>query len=370
MKCNACGSSNLSLHYEQKGLPIIANRVYQNLDEARAVPTLDISLYFCHSCGFVFNSLFDETKVRYDGQYDNNQTQSPVFQQHLEQVADLLESKGFKKNKVVEIGCGKGDFLKLLRHRGFDVKGFDPAFEGSDENIVKDYYSNKYAADVDAGLIILRHVLEHIDHPVAFLKSIAEANDYKGSFYIEVPEFDWSIANMAFWDISIEHCNYFTRNFWPSIFSAFDCELVFDGQYLYVIAELESLKKVQGDASLKRENLEPPDLGKMIKRISDYRDFIKERAGILVWGAGRGTNFVNLVDPNREFIPAVVDINIKKHGKFIGKSGHQVIGPHDLGKYMVKDVLIINGIYKDEIKALLNDNRVNLYVLGEERVAL
>ena len=367
MKCNVCGFKELTFLYEHRGLPTLTNRVYPTFDEARAVPTFDVLLYYCHSCGMVFNGIFDQSKIIYDERYDNNQASSPVFQQHMQGVADLLIRKGFKRNKVIEIGCGKGDFLKLLRQRGFEMKGFDPAYEGDDENIVKDYYSNKYAAGVDAGLIILRHVLEHIDSPAAFLRSVAEANQYKGSFYIEVPSFEWEVSSKAFWDIAPEHCNWFSRDVWSSIFSSFEHDLAFGGQYQYVIAELNSLKKIPCGGSSKQKGPVPFDLREMTDLLSYYRNLVKEKAGILVWGAGgKGATFVNLTDPQREFIPAVVDINVRKQGRYIAKSGHPVIGPDDLGKYDVKDVLMMNGNYKDEIRKILNNDRINLFVVGED----
>ncbi len=368
MRCKICDSTAVELLYEQKGLPTLANKVYASLGEARTVPTFDVVLYFCHSCGFIFNGIFDETKINYDAGYDSDQTCSPIFQQHMTRVADLLARKGFKNGKVVEIGCGKGYFLKLLRQRGFEVRGFDPAFEDDDEDIIKDYFSSKYSAGFDADLIILRHVLEHIDSPAAFLRQVAEANQYKGSFYVEVPAFEWSVTNMAFWDIAPEHCNYFTQDAWSSLFSSYENELIFAGQYQYVVAELKSLQPGTRAELLRREKPVRFDLGKMTALLLYYWDFVRERPGILVWGAGgKGSTFVNLVDPQREFIPAVIDINPRKQGKYIGGVGHRVIGQDDLSKYNIRDVLIMNGNYKDEIRAILNDDRINLFVLGEGR---
>ena len=365
MKCRICDNESNFL-YEHRGLPTFTNKVYSSLGEAKSVATFDILLYFCHSCGFIFNGIFDQSKVIYDAQYDSNQISSPTFEQHLERVADLLIKKGFNKAKAIEIGCGQGDFLKLLKRRDFEVKGFDPAFKGSDEDIVKDYYSKRHIVGSGVELIILRHVLEHIDRPVEFLRNIAEANDYKGFFYIEVPLFEWEVSNSAFWDIAPEHCNWFTRDVWSSIFSSFENGLGFGGQYQYIIAELKSLKIISSGLPLHQRNLSPFNLSKMTEHLTYYRNFVKERSGIVVWGGGgKGATFVNLVDPYREFISVVVDINIKKHGKFIAKSGHLIVGPNDLGIYNVKNVLIMNNNYKDEIKKILNDDRINLFVLGE-----
>lgn len=85
-----------------------------------------------------------------------------------------MTRKFFHGKKIIEIGCGKGYFLEMLRKNGFDVTGFDPAYEGDNPYIVKDYYSDQYS-HLNADLIILRHTLEHIDDPLKFLHSIATA---------------------------------------------------------------------------------------------------------------------------------------------------------------------------------------------------
>lgn len=69
------------------------------------------------------------------------------------------------------------------------------------------------------------------------------ANRGIGRIYIEVPCFDWIHAHLAWWDITYEHVNYFRL----SDFSRFFGEVIesgycFGGQYLYVVAELGSMK--------------------------------------------------------------------------------------------------------------------------------
>lgn len=133
-----------------------------------------------------------------------------------------------------------------LAELGYTVHGYDPAYEGTDPRIVKEYYSRDTVAQQSFGkadLIILRHVLEHISHPLPFLLSIAEANDYQGLLYIEVPDFRWIVAKNAFYDVFFEHCNYFTLPALRCLFSdVLDAGTFFGDQYCYVIARLDSLR--------------------------------------------------------------------------------------------------------------------------------
>lgn len=104
-----------------------------------------------------------------------------------------------------------------MKSNNLECVGFDPAYEGNDPAIIKDYFSEKYK--IDADVVILRHTLEHIANPYLFIQQIARTNNYKGHIFIEVPTFDWIVNKKAFWDIFYEHCNYFTQQTLGSIFS-------------------------------------------------------------------------------------------------------------------------------------------------------
>lgn len=88
-----------------------------------------------------------------------------------------------------------------------DITGFDPTYEGHNDRIRKEYFSPGIIDRADG--LVLRHVLEHVQQPVQFLKQIAEANGHAGRIYIEVPCFDWIREHNAWFDIFYEHVNYF-----------------------------------------------------------------------------------------------------------------------------------------------------------------
>ena len=48
-----------------------------------------------------------------------------------------------------------------------------------------------------------------------------------------------------------------------------------------------------------------------------------------------------------------MDINARKHGRFVPGTGQQVVDPSALAELGVDTVLIMNGLYRDEIAATL-----------------
>jgi hypothetical protein len=60
-----------------------------------------------------------------------------------------------------------------------------------------------------------------------------------------------------------------------------------------------------------------------------------------------------LIDPNRQCILCVVDINHKKQGTFIAGTGHPIINHEKLKDFGISCVIVINANYFDEIDNLL-----------------
>lgn len=206
--CPSCHQSPLTEVIHLEGIPVFQNKVYTDPDRARAAVRGSVRLLACDGCGYVFNGDFDATLMAYDADYQNEQSHSGVFDQHLNAVVDLLFQRGLCAGRVVEIGCGKGAFLNRLWDRGVDALGFDTAYEGDDPRVRREYFSAHHRG-LAIDTLILRHTLEHIADPLAFLRTLTAHCSPDTDLYIEVPDLDWIIDHQAFWDVFYEHVNYF-----------------------------------------------------------------------------------------------------------------------------------------------------------------
>jgi hypothetical protein len=226
--------------YSIDRLPIFQNRMYDTEAEAKDCPKGDVRLVEDLKTGLVYNVSFCPELMVYDEHYQNEQAVSPLFQEHLESVAKIVE-RTIGRHDLVEVGCGKGYFLELLLQQGFDITGFDPAYEGTNTRIERHYFEPSLG--IKASGLILRHVLEHIQEPFDFLTRLKDANGGSGLIYIEVPNFDWICSKRAWFDIFYEHVNYFRLADFDRMFDkVVESGTVFGEQYLYVVAELASLK--------------------------------------------------------------------------------------------------------------------------------
>ena len=147
-----------------------------------------------------------------------------------------------------------------------------------------------------------------------------------------------------------------------SFFSKSETGRLFGGQYMYIIAELSDLRKqplrISDDsiaASLKET---------FASELAYWKSFIKTHEGIVVWGAGaKGSTFLNLVDPERKYVPYVVDINPAKQNKYIARTGHIITSPEEMNNNLPQEILVMNENYLSEIKEMVNSQNIKFYSL-------
>jgi hypothetical protein len=357
IKCPITGSTNTKVIYEQRDVPLLQNTVYPSPDLAKAAKKIDVVLAQSLDNGFIFSANFDESLMTYDQHYQNEQSNSSFFQEHLKNVISIMKANNLFGKKIVEIGCGKAYFLNMLVDQGEDVTGFDPAYEGESKHVIKDFFSEKYS-NMNAETIILRHTLEHIARPFDFIKTIAKANNYKGTIYIEVPPFEWIVNNSASEDIFYEHCNYFTLETLQQFFTESIGGHFFNKQYIYVIADLGKVKEEIANRPFKTYDVD------FDARTTEYHVMVSKYKNLAIWGAGaKGSTFLNLVDKDATKVKCLIDINPKKQGQFLGGTGHPIIRPEDIHKYNIDTAIVMNENYLDEIKAIADPLNIKLVTL-------
>lgn len=346
--------------YKQFDFPIFQNRMYDSAGDAINCPKGDIRLVENAETGLIYNASFDPARMVYDAHYQNEQACSPLFQAHLIEMAGHIE-RHIGSSELIEVGCGKGYFLELMLNRGFDVTGFDPTYEGSNSRIQRRYFEPGIMKPAQG--LILRHVLEHIQNPIEFLEQLKIANGNQGKIYIEVPCFDWICERRAWFDVFYEHVNYFRLSDFNRMFDVvIDSGRSFGGQYLYVIAELASLKKPKIDLE---------DRVHFPKDFSTFGvDANRKFESVTIWGgASKGVIFALLMMRAGCRVGSVIDINPAKQGKFIPGTGLQIESPDvALGTLPVgAAVYVMNSNYLDEINKMTN----NLYnLIGVDNVRI
>lgn len=332
------------LLYQLDQLPIFQNRMYDTEAEAKACPKGDMQLVENQETGLVYNAAFHPELMTYDAHYQNEQVVSPFFQEHLESVSRVID-KCMGRESLVEVGCGKGFFLEMLLEKGFDLAGFDPTYEGNNPKVLKHYFEP--GVGIQAKGLILRHVLEHIQDPFSFLLQLKDANGGSGKIYIEVPCFDWICEHRAWFDIFYEHVNYFRISDFHRMFgSVIESGHLFGGQYLFVVAEL---------ATLREPKINPED---SVTFPQNFAGSLTESKQTAIWGgASKGVIFSLLKARAGQPVSTVIDINPAKQGKYLPATGLLVQSPSEALATLPKGstIYVMNSNYLGEIKEMSNN---------------
>lgn len=381
--CPICNSENLYNFLERNHVPVHQNLLMNSEKEAIKITRGNLKLFVCYDCEFIFNSDFDFSKLNYGQNYDNTQDISPFFNSYISELAkDLIQNKGIQNSTIVEIGCGKGVFLKKLvleKNWGNTGFGFDPSYIGRKSllngrlKFEKKYYDLD-CSKIKADVIVCRHVIEHIPEPLTLLKLIRKSLETSKpvKIYFETPTVDWILKNEIIYDFFYEHCSYFNLNslktaFQLAGFEVCEAKTVFHGQYMW-FESIPTNKKFK----IKKNHNYTSSLAKKFsliekKLLNKWRKKIAKMAKnekIAIWGAGaKGVTFCNLIDPNHEFFDFVIDLNPKKHHKFIPGSGHKIINYKEISQHKITKIILMNSNYYQENLNLLKKSNIEIKLL-------
>ncbi|MBI1872342.1 MAG: methyltransferase domain-containing protein [Acidobacteria bacterium] len=190
-------------------------------------------LFECEDCGFVFLNPQPSDEVLgqiYKADYLLEDQDSgggdhecvAVMKQQTAQLylSQLIRYCGKPAGRLLEIGCGKGDFLVLARATGFDVMGVDVS-----PHAVATATSRLGAGAVTCGnadaldlpeeyfdVCVLFDTLEHVRRPVALLTHIHRSLKPGAVLFVVTPSLDsWSATLMGSrWpEFKTEHLHYF-----------------------------------------------------------------------------------------------------------------------------------------------------------------
>lgn len=367
--CPGCHKLTLPGDYTIQEQPIILNYRVATVEDALKIPRRDIRLEECGYCGLIFNAAFDAAVIPYDEKYENRQCFSPEFNSYLENLAnDLTQRHQLKGKRILEIGCGKGDFLKLIcQQAGASGTGYDTTYDGATVGANLTFHRHYASADIikeKYDLILCRHVVEHISNIGDFLKELHAISQAAGhpAVVIETPRFEWIAANRCFWDVFYEHCNYFTMQCLANLcalagFSIVSHREVFGSQYQ--IIEVRSREAGAASDFKAADKAWLADFaGSVQPQIDTLSRNLRQAGAERGWGVwGAGAKGVTLVNRLRDLKPDfVVDINQAKQGCLIpGTTTVRVVNPHDPKIARAAVILIANPNYVAEITAVLRE---------------
>lgn len=356
MLCRCCGrdiSSSPLLKLDN--MPKSA-QYFPKFEDLEIERGCDINVYQCPQCGMI--QLSGEPVPYYREVIRATAVSSAMREFRLQQFSSWLNRYKLKNSKIIEIGCGGGEFMSMMQEVGGDVYGieFSPRLTAQAQAhghrvwsmAIEDEHTLIPQAPYDAFYIM--SFLEHNPTPGIYLQGICNNLTDEALGIVEVPNSDIILKEGLYSEFIQDHLLYFTKDTlcrlleWNG-FEVMSCQSIW---YDYVLsAEVRRRKNYNVSQFVQRRQ-------KVQKTVDEFFDYIDNNKLVCaVWGAGHQA-LANLSLLNMSaHVKYVLDSADFKQGKFTPATHIPIVPPKEISQRNIQAVLVMAGSYSTEILELL-----------------
>ena len=382
--CRVCGEGDLKRFFDLGKHPL-ANSLLDSADQQEE--RYPLSLVWCSNCNLVQLDYTVDPEILFNhyvwvtGTSKGAQDFSEVFYKEL-----VSRTENPKEGYVLEVASNDGTFLLPFQRDGYEILGVDPAANvvdmANDAGVPTRclFWNSENARKLKeekgpARMIFARNVLAHVADTADFVKGCSECLDDDGVFAVEPHYAGKILEGLQYDSIYHEHLCYLTLKPIEHILNRFGL-FTFDimpspisGGAIIVYAG-----KKRREESERLQEYRQMEKDKKVNEFGTWREFaegcyrhrdrfvelLKEAKGsgksIVGWGASaRSSTMLNFCGIDSEILPAIIDMNPLKQGKFTAGSHIEILSPDD-GFSRRPDTIVLTGWnFADEIMKTARD---------------
>jgi hypothetical protein len=319
-------------------VPANASRFLPTRAEALRQDVAVVRLAWADDDPFLVNEAFDPALISHDVSYCTSVVD-------LDGVVQVPTAAYFEREvlphvgrspRVVDIGCGQGEFVGFLRGQGLDAVGFDPVLREPSAYLHDDYWTPDSPGG-RADVFVMRCVLPHIERPWEFLRTIGRA--HPGSFVlVEFQRLEWILDETIWYQISHDHVNLFSERDFEDRLSVEAGGTFSYGEWAWVLLRAGS------------EVPAPPracDVADRVESVLTARETTTARAAeleapVAIWGAaGKGIVLAHALTRAGVDLRWAVDADPMRRGLFLETSGVPVLSVADAVEQVPRGTTIL-----------------------------
>ena len=357
-QCKACdGKLFIPPLLSYKNSPLSAQNFHNDPDQKNNSVNLDI--YQCTKCNLVQHIL---PPVSYYKEVIRAVSVSKEMEEfRIKQFKEWVELNKLTNKKYIEIGCGAGDYLEIIRKIGVK-KAF--GLEYSDRNLAVCKTKNLEVSKgyLDDNLLIQdRHkqsydafgifsFMEHWPNPSESLNILWDLLAEEAYGIIEVPNFEMIQKKGLYTEFITDHIFYFDRNSLSQLLQSNGFEIT-------------SIKTIWHDYILSVEVKKRTPLlvsnfkNKFNSLNNELTNYIKnfDNKNIVIWGAGHQSLAIISLSGIASYISYIVDSADFKQNKYTSGTNIIIQSPEQLKTSKPDALIIIAAGYSDEVKKIISN---------------
>jgi len=318
----------------------------------------DLELCKCSGCGLL--QLNCEPVEYYRDVIRSCGFNDTVRRQRLGQYSDFISRFSLEGRKIIEVGCGRGEFLELFNNFKVEAAGLEHSAALVAEARKKGLSVYQGFAADEATIIegapydafVSFNYLEHLPDPNGHLRCIYGNLKDGGCGLISVPSLEYIAEEGRWYELVRDHLVYHTEQSLRSLlerngFAVLECRRENEDS---ILATVQKRGRWDG-AGLK---------GAFEALKTELRSFIEEstKGGgrVAVWGASHQSFTLLATTGVADKIEFIVDSAPFKQNRFSPVSHIKIVPPERLFERPVETVIIIAPAYTQEIYGIIREN--------------
>jgi len=368
-KCRVCGNDFFKeplLKY--KNMPSVAQYFpdKENLENDKGI---DLIICQCSGCGLV--QLNNDPVPYYKEVIRSSGVSNEMKEFRIRQFGSIIKKYELKNKKIIEIGCGGGEYLSIMDNFEVDAYGIEYSPKLVEEcikkglKVSKDFIENPEDKIKNNGFdcFFMLNSLEHLPNINATLMGVYNNLNHNAIGIVEVPNFDMMIKKNLFSEFTRDHLFYFTKETLKKTlelngFEILECNVIWHDYIISAIVRKRG--KIPFNHFYEKQE-------KIKKEIKEYiQKFGDKKVG--VWGAGHQALAIISMTDIKDNIKYVIDSAKFKQNKYTPASHIPIVSPEILRYDSVDAIIIIAGSYSDEVTRIIKErysSEINVAILRD-----
>ncbi len=362
----------------------------QNIPDAGEVSGdagMDLSLYQCGHCGLV---QFDCEPVDYyrdvirAGGFSTTMTEL-----RRSQYRHLIETYHLEGKKFLEVGCGRGEFIKVLTEFPVEVYGMEhkadlaEIAEADGLHVWREFPEQPDQDFIEGpfDVFLSFNFLEHQPNPDVMLQAIYHNLTDDGMGLVTVPALEYILEQGSYYELIRDHLAYYSFETLRGLlerngFAVLEEEMVNRDTISMIVRKKAGWKpgaweavgggagSVSLDVLTRGRETTLADIHALAERLE------QEQKTLALWGAShQGFTLASTTELGKR-AAYIIDSAPFKQGRFAPASHLPIVAPDYFAEHPVDAVLIVAPGYTDEIAGIIREKfgpQVEIYCMRTNR---